>query len=155
MALTFGQYALQPFYHCDPDPLAVRLIAAAVICSVMYVNCKNVRYGTRLTDWSGELLDADWTRIDIFLAYAKVSALIVLIFTGFYFLFFTDKGRVENFTTHAWTGTKYDPGNICLALYQGLFSYAGWDTLNYLTEELQNPYENMPKEMPFKLLTGL
>ena len=82
-----------------------------------------------------------------FSAYAKVIALIVLIFTGLFYLFFTDKGRVENFTTQAWTNTKFGPGDIVIALYQGLFSYSGWDTLNFLVEELQNPYENMPKEM--------
>ena len=55
IAITFGTYLLQPFNNCDPDPFAVRLIAAAVVCSIMYINCKNVRYGTRLTDWFGKL----------------------------------------------------------------------------------------------------
>ena len=54
IAITFGTYLLQPFNNCDPDPFAVRLIAAAVVCSIMYINCKNVRYGTRLTDWFGK-----------------------------------------------------------------------------------------------------
>ena len=53
---------------------------------------------------------------------------------------------MENFTTRAWSETKYAPGDIVIALYQGLFSYSGWDTLNFLVEELQNPYENVPKE---------
>ena len=137
IAITFGTYLLQPFNSCAPDPFAVRLIAACVVLSIMFINCKNVRYGTRLTDW---------------FAYAKVIALIVLIVTGLIYLFFTDENRVENFTTRAWTETKYDAGSIVIALYQGLFSYSGWDTLNFLVEELQNPYENVPKEHVFYLL---
>ena len=36
-----------------------------------------------------------------------------------------------------------DAENVSLALYYGLFAYAGWNFLNIVTEELQEPHKSV------------
>ncbi|CAK8690265.1 unnamed protein product [Clavelina lepadiformis] len=128
IAITFATYLIQPFYPtCEPPFVAVRLLAAVCMIIIMLMNCWSVRYGTRIQD--------------VF-AYAKVFALIVIIITGIVFLF---NGKGSGSLSKPWAGTTSDVGDIAFALYSGLYSYAGWDTLNFMVEELQDPYRNLPR----------
>nr|XP_012136967.1 PREDICTED: large neutral amino acids transporter small subunit 1-like [Megachile rotundata] len=59
-------------------------------------------------------------------------------------------GHTENFH-HPMDGTNTQPGYIALAIYSGLFSYSGWNYLNFVTEELKDPYKNLPKAICISL----
>ncbi|XP_012275481.1 Y+L amino acid transporter 2 [Orussus abietinus] len=126
-ALTFSQYILQPVWPtCEPPYVAVRLLAATITCLLTAINCYNVKWATRVQD--------------IFTA-TKIFALVIIIIAGLWWLCL---GNTENFQ-NPMEGTNTQPGYMALAVYSGLFSYAGWNYLNFITEELKDPHKNLPK----------
>ncbi|XP_022246074.1 large neutral amino acids transporter small subunit 1-like isoform X4 [Limulus polyphemus] len=132
-ALTFANYILEPFFpDCNPSPNGVRLIAAVVICLLLFVNCYNVKLAARVQD--------------VF-TFAKIIALIIIIVAG---LIHIGVGNTHNFQ-NAFEGTTTEPGYIALAFYSGIFSYSGWNYLNFVTEELQDPYKNLPRAIYISL----
>ncbi|XP_065519356.1 B(0,+)-type amino acid transporter 1 isoform X2 [Lathamus discolor] len=52
-------------------------------------------------------------------------------------------GKTENFKD-SYVDSSVSFGSIGLAFYNGLWAYDGWNQLNYITEELKNPYRNLP-----------
>ncbi|CAK9297653.1 unnamed protein product [Gordionus sp. m RMFG-2023] len=122
----------------DPASLvpdnAVRLVAIACTLFLTFLNCYSVKWATRVQDST---------------TIAKLLALVVIIITGFVFL---GKGYVSNLLpSNSFRGTNKKPGNIALSFYSGLFSYAGWNYLNFVTEELKNPYKNLPRSIYISL----
>ncbi|RUS92002.1 hypothetical protein EGW08_000215 [Elysia chlorotica] len=125
--MTFATYILQPMYpDCGPPDIAVSLVAGLCITLLTFINCSNVTWATRVQD--------------VF-TFTKIFALIIIIVTGIYKLF---TGSTENFQA-PFEGSATQPGKIALAFYSGLFSYSGWNYLNFVTEELKNPYKNLPR----------
>ncbi|XP_022648579.1 Y+L amino acid transporter 2-like [Varroa jacobsoni] len=133
--ITFTNYILEPFFpECNPPAHAVRLIAALIICLLTFINCYNVKWATFLQDS---------------LMFTKVIALLLVIAAGMIQLMSGYTVNLENL----WENTTTDPGLICLSFYSGLFSYAGWNYLNFVTEELKNPFRNLPYAIYISLPT--
>lgn len=128
IALAFANYIIFPWFHgCAHSPeISIKLIAAVLTCFLTWLNCVSTRASLKMQD---------------FLTLAKVGALIVIIGAGVYHL---AMGNTQNFQ-NPFVGTKMGAASIATAFYQGLFSFAGWNCLNFVTEELQDPYKNLPR----------
>lgn len=127
VAMTFSYYIIEPLFpNCEQPDNAIRLLATVCILLLTFVNCANVKWATRVQD--------------IF-TYAKVGALILIIITGAVQL---GRGEYENFKD-PFEHTESNVGKIAMAFYSGLFAYNGWNYLNFVIEELKDPFKNLPK----------
>ena len=85
--------------------------------------------------------------------FTKIGALVIIILVGMGWMLM---GHTENFD-NAFANSETDPGKLSVAFYSGIFSYAGWNYLNFMTEELKDPYKNLPRAIyiSLPLVTGI
>lgn len=128
MGMTFASYVLQPFFPegCAIPQISIQLVAGVTICLLTFINCYDVKTTTKLQN---------------IIMFAKVGALVLIVLVGVAWMFM---GNTENFS-QPFKNTETDPGKLAIAFYSGIFSYAGWNYLNFMTEELRSPYKNLPR----------
>ncbi|KAJ8333039.1 hypothetical protein SKAU_G00419350 [Synaphobranchus kaupii] len=128
IALSFAEYAVAPFYAggCPPPQQVVKCVAVACILVVCTANILNVRLAMS---------------IQVVFMVAKLVALVVIVIGGMVVLAQGSTGSFHN----AFADTRLGLNPIGMSLYQGLWSFAGWYNLNYVTEELKQPEVNLPR----------
>ncbi|XP_067651476.1 large neutral amino acids transporter small subunit 2-like [Haliotis asinina] len=117
------------FPDCKPPEVGVKLLAAAILVFLVFVNCLYMKIITKFQS---------------ILSSAKVIAMLIIIIGGLYKL--SDKRYREQLPLF-WEGTTTDPGNIALGLVSGYFSYGGWQVISILMEEVKDPARNVPRSL--------
>ncbi|KAK7922245.1 hypothetical protein WMY93_009147 [Mugilogobius chulae] len=126
ISLAFGQYILEPiFMPCAVPTLAVKLATTMGITAVMYLNAMSVT-------WSA--------RVQIVLTCSKLLAIVIIVVPGIYRLL---TGETSNFV-NAFDTSRIQLSGMPLAFYSGMYAYAGWFYLNFVTEEIENPEKTLP-----------
>ncbi|XP_058062986.1 b(0,+)-type amino acid transporter 1 [Anopheles bellator] len=129
ICLSFAQYAVEAFvFECDPPLSVVKMVAILAIVSILFVNCYSVNLGMAVQN--------------VFTS-AKLVAVLIVICGGAYKLC---QGNTQHLQ-HAFSGATPSLGAIATAFYTGLWAYDGWNNLNYVTEEIQNPSKNLPRSI--------
>ncbi|XP_054893054.1 b(0,+)-type amino acid transporter 1 [Poeciliopsis prolifica] len=126
ITLSFAEYASAPFYpDCTPPLVVIKCLAAAAIIIITSVNCLSVKLASYVQN---------------FFTGAKLIIIVVIVVAGIVLM---AQGKTENLS-NTFEGSSTSFGAIGLAFYNGLWAYDGWNQLNFITEELKNPFRNLP-----------
>ncbi|XP_057686043.1 b(0,+)-type amino acid transporter 1-like [Corythoichthys intestinalis] len=126
ITLSFAEYASAPFYpECSPPMVVTKCLAAAAIVFIVTINCFSVKLASYVQN--------------IFTG-AKLIIMVIIVGAGIVLL---AQGNTKNLS-NAFDSQSLSAGGIGLAFYNGLWAYDGWSQLNFITEELKNPYRNLP-----------
>ncbi|KAL7978888.1 hypothetical protein Chor_013377, partial [Crotalus horridus] len=126
ICLTFAEYVSAPFYPgCEPPVAVIKCLATAAIVAITVLNSLSVKWASYVQN---------------ILTATKMVIVIIIIVGGIVLL---AKGNTKNFN-NSFDSSSISVGGISLAFYSGLWAYDGWNQLNYITEELKNPYRNLP-----------
>ncbi|XP_014675084.1 PREDICTED: Y+L amino acid transporter 2-like, partial [Priapulus caudatus] len=128
-ALATVKYFLEPmFVGCDVSPGVTRLLAIFVLISLTALNCWSVTWAAHMQNW---------------MFYIKLVALGAIIIMGFVQMIMSE-GDIPGFQS-AFAGSSSSIGEIGLAMYSGLFAYAGFEVINYSAEEIKDVKRNLPR----------
>ncbi|XP_072019796.1 b(0,+)-type amino acid transporter 1-like [Amphiura filiformis] len=132
ICLASANYVMAPFYEgvdhtCGPPEIVLKIMAIICVLLLAAVNA----YSVKLTSYFAS-----------FFTVSKLLVLGIIIVIGV-----TRIG--QGHTEHLHVKSSFDdaPNNIFsygIAFYQGLYPLDGWNTLTFITEELENPNRNLP-----------
>ncbi|XP_069829229.1 b(0,+)-type amino acid transporter 1-like isoform X2 [Dendropsophus ebraccatus] len=129
VSISFAEYVVTAFFPDCPSPeVVIKFTAAACVLVLGIINCLNVRLSMSV--------------MNLFTA-AKLIVLVVIIVGGIVLLAQGNTQVLQN----GFENTAVGFGPVGVAFYQGLWSYDGWNNLNYITEELKNPEVNLPRAL--------
>ncbi|XP_045026991.1 b(0,+)-type amino acid transporter 1 isoform X3 [Daphnia magna] len=129
ICLAFAKYTVEAFVsECEPPIFIIQILCVAIIGLITFINCFSVKLATKVQN--------------VFTA-AKLVAIAIIIAGGLYMI---GIGNTQ-YLSQGFEGSTTSFGDIATAFYSGLWAYDGWNNLNYVTEELKNPFVNLPRSI--------
>lgn len=140
LSLTFAVYATEPFFpsqataassgaDCHPPVGLVKLLGACAICILTAVNCISIRLATRA---------------QVLFTSCKLLAVASIVIVALFRLL---AGNATGFSQNVFRDSATGPGDVGHAFYSAMWAYAGWNGLNFITEEVKNPNKNFPRTL--------
>uniref|UniRef100_A0A0N5CCH0 AA_permease domain-containing protein n=1 Tax=Strongyloides papillosus TaxID=174720 RepID=A0A0N5CCH0_STREA len=137
-ALAFSTYIFKGFSICTTGNYvyAEKLLGFCLMWLLMFLNFFSIKKVV--------------SRFQIVASASKVLTSAIIIVTGFYFLIF--KKGYDNFKD-PFAGKPITGSGLITAMFSGLYSYDGWDILNFGLGEVDNPKRTMPLAIVFGMFT--
>lgn len=121
--ITVSVYILRIFYEdCEAPIILTRLISAITIVLLSVLNMYNVKLVSKI--------QAAFT-------ITKIIALVIIIFLGLFSCINQGEVVKKRILNEWFDNSNYN--GLGMAFYNGLFAYSGWNSLNFLTEEMKQP----------------
>ncbi|CAD5217382.1 unnamed protein product [Bursaphelenchus xylophilus] len=134
-ALTFSEYLFEGLYinleSAFSQHMAKTLASFSIVWLICFLNFFSLRTFV--------------SRFQILATGAKILATMTIILVGAYKLII--QGHTEHLQD-PFANSTYEPSMIVTAFFQGLFSYDGWDVLNFGVEEIGNPTRTLSLAIP-------
>jgi len=126
IAVGFAEYVTAPFYPGCSAPQNIQKCASA-FCLILIttINCFSVKVSNG---------------VQVFFTAAKLLIIAAIVVSGLVLLC---QGNTDNLID-GFKGSETSFSALAVAFYSGLWSYDGWNQLNFITEELKNPIRNFP-----------
>lgn len=158
ICLSFAQYAVEAFVsECDPPSIVVKMVGLLAIGewtfdvrrhfnnTLLWFQCASCLLIVIASTWEWLYkifsLQPNWSLSWLLLLAAHGNCFKVRQQDYFSENFLTNNLSTGN-TQHlsnAFNNPTPSMGVIATAFYTGLWAYDGWNNLNYVTEEIQNP----------------
>ncbi|KAF9446973.1 high affinity methionine permease [Macrolepiota fuliginosa MF-IS2] len=133
IATIFGEYLCKALLNHEPSSELRKLASFASITFAFLLHGLVLRFGLRLQNLLGV---------------TKLLIVLIIIATG-YVAFRDgiptesglppDRWRARKNFFDIWEGTSRNPNSLCIALYNVIFSFAGFTNVNYALSEVHNP----------------
>ncbi|KAI7874262.1 amino acid permease-domain-containing protein [Mucor mucedo] len=134
IATVFAQYIMEMAYFDPENPAAAKANMPSYALKLVTIGCI----------WVVVLFNAFGRKAGAMIANvftaAKLLALVMIIIIGWVWI---GKGNVQNFQ-HAFDNSSSNALDYGTAMYMALFSYNGWNNLNYGIAEVKNPKRILP-----------
>uniref|UniRef100_A0A0K0DZF7 Amino acid permease/ SLC12A domain-containing protein n=1 Tax=Strongyloides stercoralis TaxID=6248 RepID=A0A0K0DZF7_STRER len=137
-ALAFSTYIFKGFGICTTGNYvyAEKLLGFCLMWLLMFLNFFSIKKVV--------------SKFQIGASISKILTSAIIIVTGFYYLIF--KKGYENFK-NPFQGKPITGGGLVTSMFSGLYSYDGWDILNFGLGEVDNPKRTMPLAIIFGMST--
>jgi amino acid transporter len=143
--IVFGKYMLFAL-NIEPTDFAQRLCAASLIIVVTFIHGRWLKGGIAIQNA---------------LAWIKIAVIACMAFAGIIVLLFQPKGTLSDAHKrpspfswdHVWEGSAWNFGTLATSFFKVSYAYSGFDNLNNVMDEVQNPVRTLKSTAPAAMVT--
>ncbi|KIW08912.1 uncharacterized protein PV09_00831 [Verruconis gallopava] len=143
--IVFGKYMLFAL-NLEPTDVAQRICAAGLVVVVSIIHGRWLKGGIMIQN---------------VLAWIKIAVIAFMAFSGIIVLLFQSQGTLSDVHQrpnpfswdHIWEGSAWNFGTLATSFFKVSYAYSGFDNLNNVMDEVENPVRTLKSAAPAAMIT--